>query len=148
MKIVDLINKKANGEEVPKKIKYLESIWEWSSLYFDYRSDEQNSTIEDELLFRGIFKYPKDRLNDEVEIIEEELTVDQAAKNLIKFSKAVAEHAKELKPLKIERNEMVDNAYFIRNEHGTPCGLTKHSKMIAEKVNELIGIIIELGKEE
>ncbi len=27
---------------------------------------------------------------------------------------------------------------FIKNEHGTKCGLTKHSKIIAEKVNELI----------
>lgn len=76
MEVIDLIIKKANGEEVPKKIKYLESIWEWSSLYFDYSSDEQNSTINDELLFRGIFSYPKDRLNDEVEIIEEDEEIE------------------------------------------------------------------------
>ena len=29
MKIIDLLNKIANGEEVPKKIKYKNKIYEW-----------------------------------------------------------------------------------------------------------------------
>ena len=28
--------------------------------------------------------------------------------------------------------------FYIRNEYGTKCGLTKHSKMIADKLNEII----------
>lgn len=150
MRIIDLLNKIANGEEVPKKIKYKGVI----RTYCDKDKDYYNSDInEDMYLFYNTLKSNtgaefQNALNDKVEIIEEELTIEQAAKNFTKFSKALAEHAKELKPLKIERNEMVENAYFIRNEHGTPCGLTKHSKMIAEKVNELIKIIVELGKEE
>lgn len=57
-----------------------------------------------------------DCLNEDVEIIEE---------------------TKKIKKLKIEQDTQNSN-YYIKNEYGTKCGLTKHSKMIAEKVNELI----------
>ena len=31
--------------------------------------------------------------------------------------------------------------FYITNEYGTKCGLTKHSKMIADKLNEIIDYI-------
>ena len=55
-----------------------------------------------------------DHLNDEVEVIN------------------------EIEKLKIEQNKPNSNYYYIRNEYGTKCGLSKHSKMIADKVNELV----------
>lgn len=106
MKIIDLINKKANREEVPKKIKYLESVWEWSELYFDYRSDKKNSTINDELLFRGIFNYPKERLNDGVEIIEEDKEIRKLPPYKYESEVLKLDLAKKIDELIDELNEL------------------------------------------
>ena len=67
MKIIDLLNKIANGEEVPKKINYDGKI-------YDY---------EDRDYFTSDYGYLFDRynvsgmLNDEVEIIEEEKKIPE-----------------------------------------------------------------------
>ncbi len=43
---------------------------------------------------------------------------------------------------KIEKLEIVHNgsanAYALLNEYGTKCGLTKHSKVMCDKINEII----------
>ena len=69
MKIIDLLNKIANGEEVPKKIKYENRI-----LYLEDEAEEYEPTFNyydkdgNNPLFEGwIGQY----LNDEVEIIED-----------------------------------------------------------------------------
>lgn len=70
MKVIDLLNKIANGEEVPKIIKYDETIYYFRN--YDYKEynieksycDEQTSWIEDKFDFY--------KINDEVEIIEED----------------------------------------------------------------------------
>ena len=56
-------------------------------------------------------------LNDKVEILEEEKKIPEK--------------------LKIEQDTPSSN-YYIRNENGTKCALTKHSKMIAETLNQII----------
>ena len=64
MKIIDLLNKIANGEEVPKKIKYKNIIWHFNKKDKTYYMN--NTEIE-------LFYIEKlaEKLNDEVEIIEE-----------------------------------------------------------------------------
>lgn len=134
MKVIDLLNKIANGEEVPKKIKYKGRI-----LYYDSEDSETNNynaTFNyydkdgENALFEGwIGQY----LNDEVEIIKEELEI--------------IEEDKPIEELLIEQDCPSSN-YYIRNEFGTKCGLTKHSKMIAEKVNEIIDVVNELKERE
>lgn len=63
MKIIDLLNKIANGEEVPKKIKWKGQIYEYSrSNRFYY----QNSWS----MYRDFYT-EGNCLNDEVEILEE-----------------------------------------------------------------------------
>lgn len=57
MKIIDLLNKIANGEEIPKKLKI--DDWEY---------DEESEDLETELLDR--LHCEDFSLNDEVEIIE------------------------------------------------------------------------------
>ena len=64
MKIIDLLNKIANGEEVPKKIKYRNDIYILLDNYC-YYCNETNLILSDR-----IFAEPS-RLNDEVEILEE-----------------------------------------------------------------------------
>ena len=67
IKVIDLLNKIANSEEVPKKIKY---HWEYEYRYDEDRNEycymnNQNERFDDEWFIIAM-------LNDEVEIIEEE----------------------------------------------------------------------------
>ena len=64
MKIIDLLNKIANGEEVPKKLK----IKKW-----EYNGENENLKYE---LFDRLFEEDFE-LNDEIEIIEEEKKIPE-----------------------------------------------------------------------
>lgn len=66
MKIIDLLAKIANGEKVPKKIKFMNSIWEYckNGSTQDYINDYDKCLME-------FIPINKAGLNDEVEIIEE-----------------------------------------------------------------------------
>lgn len=74
IKIIDLLNKIANGEEVPKKIKYRGEIAEYDEELFDYWIE--NLFKNTGYLFEGIFVNYGNKLNDEVEIIEEEKEIE------------------------------------------------------------------------
>ena len=119
MKIIELLNKIANGEEVPKKIKWGEFELEWEELgYHDYKFLGTGN----HLLFQG---FATSVLNDEVEIIEEKKIPEKL-------------------DIKIQ-NETTGNAY-ITNEQGTKCYLTKHSKIIAERLNQVIDYLQSKGE--
>ena len=64
MKVIDLLNKIANGEEVPKKVKYHNRIYIKRSDCYNYILE--NGRFDDEL------KVIVGCLNDEVVIIEED----------------------------------------------------------------------------
>ena len=65
MKIIDLLNKIANGEEVPKKIKYDNQIYELTENKIDwYCYYYARNFLWNEISLQ--------ELNDEVEILEEE----------------------------------------------------------------------------
>ena len=64
MKIIDLLNKIANGEEVPKKIKVFDGEYEFDTYNNTYRNKEMLGTLGQNYSLDGV-------LNDEVEIIEE-----------------------------------------------------------------------------
>ena len=51
---------------------------------------------------------------------------------------------KKMERLKIENDNGTD--YYIRNIHGTKCYLTKHSKIMADKINEIIEVLNEKEK--
>ena len=63
MTIIDLLNKKANGEETPKKFKYDDLIFEENKYGFYIDNKESN-------LIDSIY-YDYSNLNDEIEIIED-----------------------------------------------------------------------------
>lgn len=74
IKIIDLLNKIANGEEVPKKIKYGETEYIANNrVYVDFNGD---------LLLPRIRYISK--LNDEVEILEEEKKIPEKLEPLQK----------------------------------------------------------------
>jgi heat shock protein HspQ len=71
MKIIDLLNKIANGEEIPKKIRIQgEYIFELSKDFEHYYYNE-NLEITD------LLNHNFSNLNDEVEIIEEDKKIEK-----------------------------------------------------------------------
>ena len=73
MKIIELLNKIANGEDVPKKIMYFGLKYEYCDKCKQYENVEENIRIK---LFEEIVE-----LNDEVEIIEEEKKIPEKIKD-------------------------------------------------------------------
>ncbi len=65
IKIIDLLNKIANGEEVPEKIKYYDNIFRKCDIGDDYFNDASY-----DWLFKDIFD--PSIINDEVKILEDE----------------------------------------------------------------------------
>lgn len=72
MKIIDLLNKIANGEEVPNIIKCRSKIWEYEEASDDYKSGNL-------YLFENLFDYGKtsDFINDYIEIFEEPKKIEK-----------------------------------------------------------------------
>lgn len=74
MKVIDLLNKIANGEEVPKKIKY-----DTKNYYFrnyDYKEyNIKNDYIDEQTSFIECIDFFK--LNDNIEIIEEDKPIKE-----------------------------------------------------------------------
>ena len=78
IKIIDLLNKIANGEEVPKKIKLLYANDEYTEMY-EYNHWVGDYTMigeKENLCLFSCFVFgtnnSKNRLNDEIEILDEE----------------------------------------------------------------------------
>ena len=105
MKIIDLFNKIANGEDVPKKIKYRDKILKYFSSVQDYMYESNN-----EFLFANIFGMDTRRaLNHEVEIIEEEKGIQEmecAVDSWFSPSQADLEIIKKLNELIKEVNKL------------------------------------------
>lgn len=66
MKIINLLNKIANGEEVPRIVKYRGFYWEYNQENKDYKDNE------DDWVFSCSNYNITNMLNEEVEILEEE----------------------------------------------------------------------------
>ena len=69
MKIIDLLNKMANGEEVPEKIKVGNIIYIYENWEHFYYTDNE---AREDLLVRGKDYSTNDFLNWNVELIEDE----------------------------------------------------------------------------
>lgn len=70
IKIIDLVTKWLNADEMPKKIKYNDSIFEYDEFEEDYMPEESHLGLLDMVATFSDF-------NDEVEIIEEKPTVEK-----------------------------------------------------------------------
>ena len=104
-------------DKAPKKVMYNGNLWEFNKTFNQYHTQESGVNI-----WSG---YNFNILNDEVEILEEEKKIPEK--------------------LKIEQDTPSSN-YYIRNENGTKCSLTKHSKMIADTLNQVIDYLKSKGE--
>lgn len=105
--------------KAPKMIKYKDNNYIFTG--YDYHcilTNIEKGFVE----YRLIKNYIQDLqsiLNEKVEILEEDKSI--------------------IEKLNIENDSPTH--FYITNEYGTKCGLTKHSKMIADKLNEIIDYI-------
>jgi len=114
MKVIDLLNKIANGEEVPKKIEYRNDIYILTDNYC-YYCKETNLILSDRLYAE------QSRLNDEVEILEEEKKIPE-----------------KLETYKDKNNEIFldDLCYKYMPIHKD--SLSFNEQVIVDKLNEII----------
>ncbi len=74
MKIIDLLNKIANNEELPKKIKYDDVIWDYDYIIGDYINEDKVKALIESLFWgNSTFSF----INEEVEIIEENKNIEK-----------------------------------------------------------------------
>lgn len=123
--VYELLGMVKDGK-APKKIRYIDKIFTYDELHADYVFMETYGESNTREYLTDWIGLSKDGLTDEVEILEEE--------------------KKRPEKLKIEQDTPTSN-YYIRNEYGTKCGLTKHSKMIVETLNQLIDYLKSKGDE-
>ena len=76
MKVIDLLNKIANGEEVPEKILYKEKIFEFDKLEKCYITSNFDNSVMNDLSIYLDDGLNMNSLNDEVEILEEQQDID------------------------------------------------------------------------
>lgn len=105
MKIIDLLNKIANGEEVPKKIIYQNYIYE-----YQHRRDTENSfnymcNENGEYLSRRYFI--DNILNDTVEILEEENKIPEKLYGIVNLKEGT-ERVPSNEQLMFKINEIID----------------------------------------
>lgn len=85
MKVIDLLNKIANGEDVPKKIK-ITVIEDRITRYYNFFYDESDQEYKDDELFPIGARLILNRvLNNKVEILEEEKKIPKKLDVLVKI---------------------------------------------------------------
>ena len=107
IRVIDLLNKIAKGEEVPKKIKYKNNIYEYDGETQNYCSPI--NMIWDFLIGKDIVAL----LNDEVEIIEEDKKIEKISwgeKESLAMYFTTSEEilARRTEKLKSSLNELID----------------------------------------
>ena len=119
IKVIDLLNKIANGEEVPEKIKINNVIYEYRGyMYCTEKANYQN--IEDYLFGKWNFNI----LNDYAEIIEEPKKIEKIKSNGDEFY-----------------SDYIDT-WISKNKTDAYC------EFLMNKINELIDVVNELKRDK
>lgn len=144
MKVIDLLNKIANGEEVPKVIKY--GIYGEENSIFTYYEEEKEYYNDG----AGYLSVSNSYLNDEVEIIEtenEKLLKQLRKENqaILKLHRAIYDYIGE--PYKYENGKITPISQIEENKEIKELNITEIRKRedcypvtveIMSKINELI----------
>ena len=125
IKVIDLLNKIANKEEVPGIIKYSNIIYYWNECEVEYQNEEETRSFFD------IYDIPS-LLNCEVEIIEEDKKIEK------------------LEKIDIYRNETTGTGYLIKTKYmcNEKIYLNDAESELCFLINELIDIVNELKEKE
>lgn len=124
MKVIDLLNKIANGEKVPKKIKYGHYVY-----WYDIKSkDYKNAEVEYTQYLISCKYHSTDFLNDEIEIIEDTQIEDK----------------------KIEKISILNTDYYMNEcyyETLSKAEITSDIQILKYKLNEIIDRLNDEFKE-
>lgn len=141
MKKIDLLNKIANGEEVPKKIKIGNKIYNYETFNIgkgdNYFTAEWEEVKGYRINYDGTYYYLEIRdynLNDEVEIIEEEKKDNFTGWKIYQDGKEVCSMDYSVEEKKIP--EKIDKRGFLDNE--TLDQVDADLYFIIDKINEII----------
>lgn len=118
MKIIDLLNKIAKGEEVPKRIKLDNYEFQYNKTYEQYYNKYATNLLE------HISDYNYSGLNDEVEIIEEEKKIEKISLNI------------------------EGDIIYCENGETHRFNTNKQNRYLANKINELIDVINDMRDKE
>lgn len=115
MKVIDLLNKIAKGEEVPKKIKCDGVIYNYEfqntiTGAYEYRSQNYNCLMNN----MAGHLYLTDILNHEVEVIEEDKDIEELTDDDIYFYPECEDESKENFKNKI--NELIKEVNKLKNK--------------------------------
>ena len=123
IKIIDLLNKIANNEEVPKKIKYKDNVYYLGKNIVDlhtYQTEGSNTTRKLSLIIDNEYL----NLNDYVEIIEEPKKIEKIKSNGDEFY-----------------SDYIDT-WISKNKTDAYC------EFLMNKINELIDVVNELKRDK
>ena len=126
MKVIDLLNKIANDTLEDGTRVIIGNV-----LYVYDRDDKKLYVANDCSKYRNIFTYA---LNLEVEILS---TVGEVR---------CSEEEKEIEELCIEK-DLNSNNYYLIDKDIAKCQMTRHSRIIANKLNEVIKELNKIMKE-
>jgi hypothetical protein len=93
MKVIDILNKRANGEEIPKKIKYADDIY----ILYNYTDAIERLYVWENDNDIGWFEREYFTLHSGVEVIEDdEDEIKKLRKEIEELNKKLDEHIKDL----------------------------------------------------
>ena len=102
--------------KAPKIVKWEDYIFSFYNDDYLCKNEDLVKNRETNYLLCYLFSLPESPLNIKVEILEKDKPI--------------------IEKLNIENDNQTN--FYIKNEYGTKCYLTKHSKIIADKLNEVI----------
>lgn len=114
MKVIDLMNKIANGEEFPKKFKYNDKIYIYASDDFSVDDRREEWFIEDYANNAYLYEF----LNEEIEIIEKEKEIEKLRLYYVVPNSVIGE----------DRDKIYD----------TLCSIIENQRTHEDKINEII----------
>ena len=110
MKVIDLLNKIANGEEIPKKFRYKGETYIYRTYTFEDGDVMTGYGFED----GGWLNIWRDNLNDEVEIIEEDKKMENYYFSVFQDERLGGRQVVESLENKI--NEIIDKINGMENK--------------------------------
>lgn len=124
MKVIDLLNKIANGEEVPLVLKYNNKIYEYTKEIDWYLRED----LKSELFI------DKSRLNDEVEIIDEKEMCHKCHKYPAEYNQTWCEFCLGISKEEKKIPEKINNSYYH-------LGQDQQNQLFKNTINEIIGYL-------
>ena len=121
MKIIDLLNKIANGEEVPKKILLNGIVFEYQGDDYLYKDENKKEHWLFSANYTDKYMWLEDFLKDEVEIIEEPKKIEKWGEGALEEMEKCTDYTLEdlqkyIRILAETQNELIDEINNLKEK--------------------------------